>query len=467
VHDPVTQDRSSLPRDLFERVPDEVLDLCRALADAGHAVYIVGGAVRDLLLGRPGELDWDVATSARPDEVTALFERTAPTGVKHGTVTVILENAEYEVTTFRGESSYSDGRHPDEVTYLDDIEADLARRDFTMNAMAVDPRDGTLIDPHGGRDAIGRRALEAVGDAVQRFREDGLRPMRAARFTAVLEVEPAAGLIDAMRATRDVFEKVSAERKRDEILKMMEARTPSRGWQMLEEASYLELLFPGLEKTVGCVQGGRHDHDVWTHSLGCMDACPPCDPLLRLAGLLHDAAKPETSEPREGEGMHFYRHEQIGEQKVAAWLRNLHFKGADVERVALLVRHHMVIYSPEWTDAAVRRFIARVGKEHVHDVIDLAIADVRTQGRSDFLVPLAEELRGRVGAELKKGSVIDRTDLAVGGRDVMEHLGLDPGPRVGEIIASLLDRVVEDPALNERAILLAIAAELDPGSGGQ
>jgi hypothetical protein len=230
---------------------------------------------------------------------------------------------------------------------------------------------------------------------------------------------------------------------------------------MLQEAGYLDLVFPGLERSVGCEQGGRHDHDVWTHGLLCMDACPPCDPLLRLAGLLHDAAKPETAEPRggEGEGMHFFRHELIGERKVAGWLRDLHFSSADVERVSLLVRHHMVIYSPEWTDAAVRRFIARIGSRHVHDVIDLAIADVRTQGRSDFLVPLAEELRGRVAGELKKGSVIDRSALAVSGRDVMQHLGLEPGPRVGEIIATLLDRVMDDPALNEREVLLDIAAK--------
>jgi tRNA nucleotidyltransferase/poly(A) polymerase len=257
-----------------------------------------------------------------------------------------------------------------------------------------------------------------------------------------------------------VFAGVSAERKRDEILKMMAAREPSRGWRMLQEAGYLDLLFPGLESTVGCEQGGRHVHDVWTHGLLCMDACPTRDPILRLAGLLHDAAKPETATPREEEGMHFYGHEQIGEQKVAGWLGDLHFSSADVERVSLLVRHHMVIYSPEWTDAAVRRFIARIGREHVHDVIDLAIADVRTQGRSDFLVPLAEELRTRVQGELDKGSVIDRSALAVSGRDVMAHLGLEPGPRVGEIIAELLDRVVEDPSLNEREVLLEIASEL-------
>jgi len=171
----------------------------------------------------------------------------------------------------------------------------------------------------------------------------------------------------------------------------------------------------------------------------------------------------ETASPRGDDGMHFYRHEQIGEQKVAAWLRDLNFRSADVERVSLLVRHHMVIYSPEWTDAAVRRFIARTGRALVHDVIDLAIADVRTQGSSDFLVPLAEELRGRVDAELEKGSVIDRTALAVSGRDVMEHLGIEPGPRVGEIIAVLLDRVVEDPALNERGVLLSLASEIEEG----
>jgi tRNA nucleotidyltransferase (CCA-adding enzyme) len=392
-----------------------------------------------------------------------------PTGVAHGTVTVLADDGSYEVTTFRGEGAYSDGRHPDEVTFLPEVEGDLARRDFTMNAMALDPESGTLVDPNGGLEAIGARRLEAVGDPVERFREDGLRPLRAARFVAVLEMDPAPGIVEAMEATREVFRGVSAERKRIEIVKMMAARQPSRGLRMLERAGYVPLIFPGLERTIGCEQGGRHEHDVWTHSLLAADAMDPTgrDPLLRLAALLHDAGKPDTAVPRQGEreGMHFYGHEQVGELLVRGWLRDLRFPNADVELVARLVRHHMVIYGPEWTDAAVRRFMARVGPDQVDHVIDLAIADVRTQGRSGFLVPLAEELRSRVHGQIASGAALSRSDLALDGDDLMEGLGIGPGPRLGEILEALLERVVDDPSLNERDVLLDLADRLcrDPG----
>lgn len=459
----MTRDRTTLPPDLLDQVPEKVREVCLALAREGHEAFLVGGAVRDLFLQGDPSGDWDVATSARPEEVMRVFPRTAPTGIKHGTVTVIMgENETYQVTTFRGESGYSDGRHPDEVTFLGDIEGDLARRDFTMNALALDPGDGTLIDLHGGREAIENGLLEAVGDPRERFGEDGLRPLRAARFVAVLELSPAGGIEEAMEASREVFARVSAERKRDEIVKMMKAREPSRGWAMLERAGYVPLIFPGLESTVECEQGGRHTRDVWTHSLLCMDACDRRKPLLRLAGLLHDAGKPECAQPREPaeDGMHFYRHEQAGARKVEAWLSDLHFSNEDVDRVASLVEHHMVIYTPEWTDAAIRRFIGRCGRDLVLDVVDLAMADVKTQGLSDDLVDLAVEMKRRVRSELDRGSALDRSDLNVGGSDLMDHLGLAPGPRVGEILAALLDRVVEDPSLNDRDTLLELASKL-------
>ncbi len=449
--------------------------MCRTLRRAGHGVHLVGGAVRDLLMqGRASPGEWDIATSARPEEVSLLFPRTIPTGARHGTVTVLSGGESYEVTTYRGEAAYSDGRHPDSVTFLGDIEGDLARRDFTVNAMAMDPETGSIIDPHRGQEDLLGGILRAVGDPLQRFSEDGLRTMRAARFTAVLELEPAADLLPAMIRSKDVFIRVSAERKRDELKKMLGARRPSRGLALLERAGYVGLIFPGLERTVGCFQGGRHLHDVWTHGLLSVDACRNDDWRLRLAALLHDAGKPSTAGERPGgDGARFIGHEQIGADLAARWLQDLRLGSADVEHVVHLVRHHMVMYGPEWGDAAVRRFVRRVGRERVSDVLDLASADVKAQGLSDDLLPMLAELGARVADVIEGSAAMGRADLAITGTDLMEGLGLHPGPVVGRILDELLEAVTDDPALNvpgalmdlARGIIARAGTETDRGGG--
>jgi tRNA nucleotidyltransferase (CCA-adding enzyme) len=464
----VAGDTSPFPPDLIERLPPEVLGTCRTLRERGHAAWLVGGALRDLLRdpdADPASLEWDVATSATPAQVVSTFERTIPTGVRHGTVTVVADGRKLEVTTFRGESGYSDGRRPDAVTFLDDIADDLARRDFTINAMALDPLDPTFLDPFGGRDDLRRSVLHTVGDPRERFREDGLRPMRGARFCAALELEPAGGLVEAMRDARAVFASVSAERKREELVKIMGAARPSRAFRLLERAGYLPELFPGLEDAVGCEQGGYHLHDVWEHSLRCMDECPRDDWRLRLAGLLHDAGKPATAESAAagdggpGEGRtRFHGHEKVGADMARRWLRRLRFSREDEEWIAHVIRHHIVMYSPRWSDAAIRRFINRVGRERVDAVLRLANADVKAQGRSAHLLELAEELGRRVRGQLSADSAFSLVDLAIDGHDVMEHLGLEPGPEVGRILEALLSRVLDEPHLNDRRTLLSLAS---------
>ncbi len=465
----VTHEALSAHAGLLEHVPGDVIRTCRALADAGHSVHLVGGAVRDLVRGAPGlvpeSLEWDMATSATPEKVMDLFPRTVPTGVKHGTVTVIAPGGRtIEVTTYRGEGGYTDGRHPDSVRFVSDIEADLARRDFTINAMALDPGSGALLDPYGGRTDLDAGVLRAVGDPQERFNEDGLRPLRAARFAAVLGLDPASGLVQAMAAATGVFARVSAERKRDEILKMMGASRPSRGLRMLEQAGYVRLLFPGLEKTVGVKQGGWHEHDVWDHTLLCVDNCPAADPRLRVAALMHDAGKPATAQADEGEARtRFHGHEKVGARMAEAWLADLRFRREDQEWICRVVRHHVVMYTPAWTGAAVRRFINRVGEKTVGAVLTLAMADVRAQGRSGHLVPLAEELGRRVREEIIGGAALSIGDLVVNGDDVMVHLGIPPGPEVGRILSRLLDEVLDDPAKNTRDVLLALASRLHGG----
>jgi tRNA nucleotidyltransferase (CCA-adding enzyme) len=441
-------------------IPEAVVALCRRIRDGGHRAWVVGGSLRDVLMDRPPG-DWDVATSATPEQVRALFPRVVPTGEKHGTVTVLWHGAAYEVTTLRGEGGYSDGRRPDRVAFIDDIESDLARRDFTVNAIAYDPFDDRLIDPFGGLADLGARVLRTVGRAEDRFREDGLRPLRAARFAATLEFELEPATQEAIRTTLDVFAKVSAERVRDEWLKAMTARVPSSAFEVMRETGLLAVTCPELVEQVGCEQNRYHAYDVWTHSLRCLDACP-ADPVERMAGLLHDLGKPRTRERSSTHGdWTFYRHDSVGAEMADRWLRAFRFANDARERIVHLVRHHLVCYADDWSDAAVRRFVRRVGLPAVEPLLALARADALAKGRpvEDELEGL-ERLRERVARAVEAGAAFGLKDLAVKGSDVIARLGVAPGPLVGKVLAGILERVIEDPALNERDALLRLADEI-------
>jgi tRNA nucleotidyltransferase (CCA-adding enzyme) len=456
-------------------IPAYVVDICKRLHEAGFKCYVVGGALRDQFLpGRPEPREWDLATSARPDDVRRLFPRTVPTGIAHGTVTVLDGEGACEVTTFRQEGSYSDARHPDSVEFRDSIEEDLARRDFTVNAMALDPVRGVLVDPHGGMDDLRDRLIRAVGNPAARFREDGLRPLRAARFVAVLGFRMESDTFQAMDAALKSFLMVSAERKRDEIIKMMGAEKPSLGWEVLRKARYLKAVFPEMQKMPGVMQGGLHRYDVWNHSIMTCDFCGGGWPV-RLAALLHDVGKPFTAaeekpeagaegsaEGKGGDGprMTFYRHEEVGAEIVERWMERMKFSNDDARRVVRLIRHHMVLYSPEWTDAAVRRFIRRVGEDLLDDVMSLAEADVKARGVIEDSLSRLKELQTRVRQELKKEVALSLKDLAVSGIDIMKALAMDPGPDVGRILRDLLEAVIENPSLNKRETLLEMAGEM-------
>ena len=296
---------------VLDAVPDDVRHLCARLQEHGKRGWIVGGCVRDLLLGKVVS-DWDLATDARPEEVQRIFPKVIPTGIQHGTVTVVLHRRHYEVTTLRGEGSYSDGRRPDAVAFVDDIAADLARRDFTVNAIAIDPHDGHVIDPFEGQKDLERRILRAVGNPVERFTEDGLRVLRAARFVATLEMELDPDTERAISPTLDTFRKVSQERVRDEWVKTMKARKPSRAFMVMRATGILGVTCPELVESVGCEQNRWHSFDVWGHALACLDACSG-DAILRIAALLHDVGKPRSRAFSEKtQDYTFYDHDRIG-----------------------------------------------------------------------------------------------------------------------------------------------------------
>lgn len=441
-------------------VPAPVVAIAARLRDAGKRAWFVGGGVRDVLRGEPAN-DWDLATDARPDELMRLFPKAVPTGLQHGTVTVVDGGHHYEVTTLRGETTYSDGRRPDAVQFVDDITADLARRDFTVNAIAVDATTGALIDPFGGVRDLAARTLRAVGAAHERFAEDGLRALRAARFCATLgfDVEPAT--LAAIAPSLGTFRKVSPERVRDEWLKAMRARQPSRAFEVMRTTGMLAITCPELLEGVGMAQNKWHAFDVWRHGMACMDACPG-DPVLRIAALLHDVGKPRTRAfSDKTNDWTFYEHDRVGAEIAAPICERLRFSTDEQKRITALVRHHLFHYD-QWTDAAVRRWIRSVGRDRIEDLFVLNEADVR--GKADQiaaadLMPLLA-MREHVARVLAAGDALAVRDLAVDGNDLMRELQLAPGRALGALLDQLLELVTVDPARNERAALLEHARTL-------
>lgn len=450
------------PHTLPQQIDPPVLQLCEKLREAGERAWVVGGCVRDLLRGVAVQ-DWDIATSAKPQKVQQVFRRVIPTGIDHGTVTVLWKGGAYEVTTLRGDGVYTDGRRPDQVEFVEDIQLDLARRDFTVNAIAYDPLTAHVVDPFGGLADMKRKLLRAVGEPSLRFQEDGLRILRGARFVATLEFDLEEATEAAFRGALPVYRKVSPERVREEWLKTMKARAPSRAFEVMKRTGILEVTLPELLEQVGCEQNRWHAYDVWDHTMHVLDASDG-GPIERVAAVLHDIAKPRTRAHSDKTGdWTFYHHEKVGADMAEHWLREYRFSNSERELIVDLVRHHLICYDSSWSDAAVRRFIKRVGPERVEPLLRLGHADALGKGR-DVQEELAalEELRARVDETLSQGSALTTLDLAVNGKDVIAELQDGPGPVVGEVLRHLLERVLDDPSLNTRDKLLPLLREVAP-----
>lgn len=447
---------------LIDAVPEDVLGICRRLRERGRRGWIVGGCVRDLLRGQDAK-DWDVATDARPEEVVAAFRKVIPTGIQHGTVTVLVRGVPYEVTTLRGDGTYSDGRRPDRVEFVDDITADLARRDFTMNAIAIDPVDGHLIDPFGGRSDLEAKIIRAVGDPGERFAEDGLRVLRAARFAATLEgtLDPETERAMGTARSHQTFRCVSAERVRDEWLKAMRARRPSVAFEIMRRTELLAITCPEMIESVGCEQNRWHAYDVWGHAMACLDACKP-EPILRVAALMHDIGKPRTREfSDKTKDYTFYEHERVGAEMADPILARLRFSNDERARIVALIRHHLICYDDTWTDAAVRRWLRRVTPALAPDLYEIGFADALGKGREATEdIATIGRLRERVDALLAAGAALSAKDLAVNGNRLMKELGIPPSRLVGELLERLVELVTEEPEANTPERLLAAAREL-------
>jgi tRNA nucleotidyltransferase (CCA-adding enzyme) len=435
--------------------PATVRSLMERLWAHGHAAYVVGGSVRDAFLNRPAD-DWDLATDARPDRLLAIFPGAVYEN-RFGTVAVREGESQHEVTTFRTDHDYADFRRPHRVEFGDDVRLDLARRDFTVNAIAWGAEPGgavAIVDPFDGVVDARGRVLRAVGEPAARFREDALRMVRAVRLAAVLDLAIEPATLAAIRDNAQLAAHVSGERLAAELGKLLAADSPSVALRLMAETGLLEVLLPELAAQRGVAQNKVPGEDLWDHTLRSVDAAPANRPAVRLAALLHDIGKPSTID----EGP-FRGHEVVGADITARVLDRLHLPRAATERVAHLVRNHMFTYEPEWGDAGIRRFIQRVRPEAIEDLFALRRADNVGSGVSADAHGL-DELRARVDAELAASVVLDRSRLAVHGDELMAELGIPAGPRLGRILDSLLDRVIAEPLLNDRATLLLLAESM-------
>ncbi len=438
------------------RLPKEIKEFALKFKHSGFQCYLVGGAVRDLLMGRPVK-DFDLATDALPRQVMKVFPRVIPTGIKHGTVTVLFRSHQFEVTTFRIDGGYEDFRRPAQVKYAADIYEDLKRRDFTINAFAYDLLTGKLLDSFDGRTDLEKKIIRAIGEPLERFKEDALRTLRACRFACAFDFVIEKNTMLGIAQTAALIKKISGERVRDELVKILETRLPSRGLQLLFTTGLLHFIIPELEACRNIKQPTMHCFDVYFHSLYSCDAAPAANLTVRLAALLHDIGKPLT-ETRNAEGeLRFFGHEKKSGEIAGRILKRLKFPNAVITGVHHLILHHMFGYDDSWTDAAVRRFLQRVGRENIDDLFMLRKADQVGMCNRPADTRSLDRFKKRINDILSGATVLSLNDLCVNGNDIMRELDIKPGEQIGQILEFLLEAVLEDPTQNTRETLLKLA----------
>lgn len=434
-------------------LPEFVKQFMKVFEENGFLIYAVGGAVRNMLLGQKSD-NWDFATNTTPDKIQSLFP-TSYYNNTYGTVSIIDKktNMLFEVTPFRKETGYKDRRHPDKIEWANSVEEDLARRDFTINAMAYDGKK--IIDPYKGKEHLEKKIIVAVGDPNKRFQEDALRLMRAIRFASQLGflIEEKTQL--SINANSSLIKNVSWERIRDELLKIIGSAHPGEGILFLHNTGLLSYILPELEDCFKIPQKSpkrHHIYDVGTHSVMALKHCPSPDIITRLATLLHDVGKfPTFRKDESSQLITFYNHEVAGEKIVASIAKRLRLSKAASEKLIRLVKYHQFTVSEVITDKAVRRFIREVGKEYIQDMFDLRTGDrigsgaTPTSWRFELFKKRVEEVQHEP---------FKVTDLKIDGQDVMKILSIEPSRKVGDILKTLFNEVVENKINNERSILL-------------
>lgn len=453
---------------MVQKVKKEVLQIYHKLKSSGFEVYLVGGCVRDII-GDRNVKDWDLATNATPEQIQIVFPDSFYDN-SFGTVGVSLAGVEEEehggiaeITTFRTETSYKDHRHPEKVVWGKTIEEDLQRRDFTINAIAIkiEGNKREIIDPYKGREDLENKLVRAVGNPDERFNEDALRLMRAIRLATVLNFTIEGKTWDAVIKNASLISHVSKERVRDEFLKILASDSSYEGIEMLHKTGILNVILPELIKGKGVSQvrpGRHHTTDVFEHNTLSLKHCPSKDPIVKFATLLHDVGKPDVA-AKDPEGhVIFYNHEVKGAYIAKEISERLKFSKKQKDKIFILIRWHMFTVDVNITDAAIRRFIRRVGVDNVNDMIDLRIGD-RLGGGTQFAESWRlKKFKERLSQQLHPPFSIN--DLAIDGNDIMRELNIEPGPKIGEILQKLFGEVDEDLSKNTREHLIPRIHEL-------
>ncbi len=438
-------------------IPEEAGNLCKALKDAGFEAYLVGGCVRDSLLNREPK-DWDITTNATPEEIQKLFSDTFYEN-DYGTVGVVTQSENprlkvIEITPYRTEGKYTNARHPDSVAFSDTLSEDLKRRDFTINAIAYDPITHTLVDEHGGREDLLSRRIKTVGNPSERFGEDALRMLRAVRLSAeldfVIDAETAQGIV----TKADQLQKISRERVRDELIRVLESDRPMQALYVAQKLGLVKHIIPELEEGIGCAQNQAHSFDVFEHLMRALQyaADQKWSLDVRLAALLHDVGKPATRLwSDEKKDWTFHGHDVVSAKMAKRILTDLRFPKETIEKVSKLVRLHMFFSDPDQiTLSAVRRVISKVGTEHITDLLNLRVCDRIGTGR-----PKAHPFRLRKYMSMIDEAMRDPVSVAmlkIDGSKLIE-IGEKPSPRIGWILHALLEEVLDEPAKNTEEYL--------------
>ncbi len=435
-------------KDILEKIPAAVLQVIKELKSHDYQAYLVGGSPRNLLLGQNPQ-DWDVATDALPECIENLFHRTTPLGKEFGTILVHLEEWHIEVTTFRREGAYSDGRHPDEVDFIPRIEEDLARRDFTINSIALDPISKRLVDPFNGRKDLGKRIVRAVGIPRERFAEDPLRMLRFFRFQSALDFRGHRQTFAAVEP--GLIKVVSPQRIQFEFNELLLGPRPDRGLQGMAKTGLLETMAPEF-KTLEDVP------KVLEHLIKSTQAVKP-DLHLRWAAFLHDLGKGATMK-RTAKGVQFHGHHKASVEMAREILERLGMPRSRKEKILHLINWHMFECDPRFSYSALRRLIKKVGPENIEDLLELRRADIiASTERFDLAWKNFSLFRERIKDILAEERVFSLKDLAIDGHDVQKQLQISPGPQVGEILEEVMDWVLEDPRRNNREELLEYLQE--------
>lgn len=448
------------------QIPQEIKNVIDQLHHNHFEAYLVGGCVRDLILNKKPH-DWDVATNAQPEQMIHLFKNRAFLDNQFGTVTVLTKSQdqslkEVEITPYRIEGAYKDQRHPESVTFTDDLKKDLSRRDFTINAMALDIKkdEVIIIDLFQGKNDLEKKLIRAVGEADQRFAEDALRMMRAVRLATTLGFQIEEKTQAAIKKNASLLVKISQERIRDEFLKIIASPQAAQGTETLRKLSLLHYIVPETEEGYQVSQNKHHIYDVYEHVLRSLDyaAQQGFSIAVRLAALFHDVGKPRTKQGKGSEAT-FYNHEIVGAEMTRKIMIRLKFPKKEMEKIVTLVRYHLFYYNVgEVGESSVRRLVRRAGLENMEELMHLRMADRIGSG-----VPKAKTYKLRhleYMIEKISNDPISVNNIHISGHDIMKILQIQPGPKVGQVSTILLDRILDDPQKNQKELLEEMVKKL-------